>query len=136
MATGVSCSAILFSCCLEKPERRDGRRCAATNSIGADRDATGGRVSGARFVGVVQGFVALPALAYGGGGEIPIGAALAHDVAQVLPEVGGGGTAPEPVAVVDLVDNEARLQDDGVGDHGVVVRVGVFLDVEVFLNLA
>src|SRR5690242_8546576 len=92
--------------------------------------------SGARFVGVVQGFVALPALTHGWSGEIPVGAAFARDVAQVLPEVGGGGAAPEPVPVVDFVDDEARLQDEGVRDHGVVVRVGVFLDVEVFLNLA
>ena len=56
------------------------------------------------------------------------------DVAQVAPEVVERRPPPEPVAVVDRVDDEPRLEHERVRDHRVVVGVGVLLDVEVLLD--
>ena len=39
-----------------------------------------------------------------------------------------------PVAVVDFVNDQAGLKDNHVRDHGVVERIGIFGDVEVFLD--
>src|SRR6476661_11092926 len=66
--------------------------------------------------------------------QIPGGANLARYVPQVLPEVVDRGPAPEPVPVVDLVDDEMRLEHEGVRDQRVVHRVGVLLDIEVLLD--
>ena len=44
--------------------------------------------------------------------------------------------AQEPVADVDVVDDQPWLEHDRVGDHRVVVGVGVLGDVEVLLHLA
>jgi len=82
------------------------------------------------------GFAALPGGFVFGVGDVPVGAALFGDDTKILAEVFEGGAAPEPVAVVDLEDDEARLEHDGVGDHGIVNWVGVFGDVEVFLDAA
>jgi hypothetical protein len=69
-----------------------------------------------------------------GNGDVPIGAAFFCDAAEILAEIFHGGAAKEPVAVVDFVDEEAGLEDNHVGDHGIVERIGVFGDVEIFLN--
>ena len=42
--------------------------------------------------------------------------------------------AEEPVAVVDLTNDKAGLEDNHVGDHGIVERISVFGDVEIFLD--
>ena len=42
--------------------------------------------------------------------------------------------AEEPVAVVDLINDKAGLEDNHVGDHGIVERISVFGDVEIFLD--
>src|SRR5262245_1387048 len=81
---------------------------------------------------VERGVVAaVPCLAQPGGTEVPVGTALATYLAQVVPQVGHRGTAPEPVAVVDAVDDQAGLEHEGVRDHRVVLGVGVLLDVEI-----
>jgi hypothetical protein len=69
-----------------------------------------------------------------GRGDVPVGAAFFGNGAEVLAEFFHGGAAEEPVAVVDFVDEEAGLEDDHVGDHGIVKRIGVFGDVEIFLD--
>src|SRR5579872_4328412 len=79
--------------------------------------------------------ITLPILAQTGRGKVPVGTHPAEDVTQVLPEVGGGRTTPEPVAVVDFVDDEARLQHKRMGNHGVVKRVGVLSNIQVLLYL-
>ena len=40
----------------------------------------------------------------------------------------------EPVAIVDLINDETGLEDDHVGDHGIVGRIGIFGDVEILLD--
>ena len=47
-------------------------------------------------------------LAQPGRAEVPVGADLAADGPQVVPQVGERGAPPEPVAVVDAVDRRAR----------------------------
>ena len=42
--------------------------------------------------------------------------------------------AEEPVAVVDLINDKAGLENNHVGDHGIVDRIRVFGDVEIFLH--
>src|SRR5258708_17077553 len=86
-------------------------------------------------VGVEKIFAALlPAGSEIGGGDVPVWAAFLGDGAEVLAEFFDGGTAEEPVAVVNLVNYETGLEDDHVGDHEIVERVGVFGDVEIFLD--
>jgi hypothetical protein len=66
--------------------------------------------------------------------QVPVGADLPGHGAEVMPQVGDRWTPPEPVPVVDAVDDEAGLEHEGVGDHRVVARVGVLLDVQVLLD--
>jgi hypothetical protein len=76
----------------------------------------------------------LPLLAHFRGVDLEVGAYTARDVAQVLVEFPSGRTSPVPVAVIDLVDLETRLEHEGVRNHRVVVRVRVLLDAEVLLD--
>src|SRR5689334_3647959 len=66
--------------------------------------------------------------------QIPVWADLGRGRAQVMPQVVERGPAPEPVAVVDAVDDQPGLEHKRVRDHWVVVGVGVFGDVEVLLD--
>src|SRR5580698_109382 len=77
---------------------------------------------------------ALPSGSVFGVGDIPVGATFFCDNAEVLAKVFEGWAAPEPVAVVDLEDDEAGFEDDGVGNHRIMDRVGVFGDVEILLD--
>src|SRR5215217_1073863 len=75
----------------------------------------------------------VPGLPEAGGAEVEVGADLAADGPQVMPEVDHRRTPPEPVAVVDAVDDQPGLEHQRVRDHRVVLGVGVLLDVEVLL---
>src|SRR5580698_8291392 len=68
------------------------------------------------------------------GAQVPVGADLLCDSAEVVPEIGDGGTPPEPVAVVDAVNDEARLENQRVRNHWIVLGIGVLLDVEILLH--
>src|SRR5580704_1256376 len=76
----------------------------------------------------------VPGLAEPRGAQIPVRADLAGGVPQVTPQVGERRAAPEPVAVVDTVNDQSRLEHQRVRDHGVVLGVGVLLDVQVLLD--
>ncbi|MCU1247240.1 MAG: hypothetical protein JWQ49_269 [Edaphobacter sp.] len=58
------------------------------------------------------GFSALPGGSVFGAGDVPVGTALFSDGAEIPAEVFEGWAAPEPVAVVDLEDDEAGFEDD------------------------
>ena len=45
-----------------------------------------------------------------------------------------GRPAEEPVAHVDLVNYQARLEHDRVRNHRIVIGIGVLGDVEIFLD--
>jgi hypothetical protein len=51
-----------------------------------------------------------------------------------VPKIGGGGPPPEPIAVIDAVDDESWLEHERVRNHRIVLRVGILRDVEVLLN--
>src|ERR1700675_5128190 len=66
--------------------------------------------------------------------DIPIGSAFSENYTQILAEVFDCGSAREPVAVVDLVNDKAGLQHDCVWNHRIMQGVRVFGNIEVFLN--
>src|ERR1700735_2046699 len=66
--------------------------------------------------------------------QIPVRADLARGDAQVMPQVVERRAAPEPVAVIDTVNDQPRLEYQRVRDHGVVLGVGVLGDVQVLLD--
>ncbi len=66
--------------------------------------------------------------------DIPIGSRFSENRTQVLAEIFDCGSAKEPVAVVDLVNDETRFKHDRVWDHRIVQRIRVFSDIEVSLN--
>src|SRR5438874_13699124 len=69
------------------------------------------------------------------GGRIEVRLDPNRELLHVLPELVGRRPAPEPVADVDLLDLQARRQDQRVGDVRRVDRVGVLTDVERRLHL-
>src|SRR3712207_7572154 len=64
-----------------------------------------------------------------GRADVPVGPALLEDGTQVLAQLFHRRAAEEPVAHVDLVDDQAGLEHERVRDHGIVGRIGVFGDV-------
>ena len=66
--------------------------------------------------------------------DVPVGPALLRNGTQILAQIFHSGPTEEPVALVDLVDNETGLKDDRMGDHWVVAGISVFGDVEVLLH--
>ncbi len=66
--------------------------------------------------------------------DVPIRPAFLDNGTQVLAEIFQSGPAEEPVAHVDLIYDKAGLEDDHVRDHGIVQRIGVFDDIEIFLD--
>ena len=76
----------------------------------------------------------VPSLAESGGAQIPVGPDLARYHPQVAPEVDDRGPAPEPIAVINAVDNEARLEHERMRNHRIMLRVGILRDVEGLLN--
>ncbi len=66
--------------------------------------------------------------------NIPIGSTFSENRTQILAEILDCGSAKEPVAVVDLVNDETRFKHDRVWDHRIVQRIRVFGNIEIFLN--
>jgi hypothetical protein len=65
--------------------------------------------------------------------DVPVRPAFHGNGTEILAEIFQGRAAEEPLAIVDLIDDKTRLQDNHVGDHGIVGRVRVFGDVQIFL---
>jgi len=78
----------------------------------------------------------VPCLAESRGAQVPVGTDFARHSAQIMPKVCDRRAAPKPVAVVDAVNHEARLEHERVRNHRIVFGVGILLDVEVLLNLS
>src|SRR6516225_932543 len=88
-------------------------------------------------VGVEEFLAALlPDLFHFGGSDVPVGTAFLEHRTKVLAELFYRGPPKEPIAVIDLVNDQARLEDNDVRDHRIVQRVGVLGDVEIFMNHA
>ena len=82
----------------------------------------------------VRMIAGIPGLAQAGRAQIPVRADLLRHGAQIAAEIFDRRPAPEPVAVVDAVDDKARLEHERVRDHRIVLGIGVLLDVEVLLD--
>ena len=76
----------------------------------------------------------IPRLAESRSAQIPVWADFARHGAQVVPKIDDRRTPPEPVAVIDAVDHETRLEHERMRDHRIMLGVGVLLDVEILLN--
>src|ERR1700733_8495975 len=76
----------------------------------------------------------LPRLAQPRRVEVPVRADLPGRLAQIVPELREGRASPEPVAVVDAVDHQTRLQHQRVRNHRVVLGVRVLLDLQILLH--
>src|SRR3954453_7200719 len=66
--------------------------------------------------------------------DIPIGPALHADGTQIVTELFGRRTTEEPVAVIDLVNDETWFEHNHMRNHGIVSRIRVFGDIEVLLD--
>ena len=91
-----------------------------------------------RFAVRIEEFLAafLPRRFEFGRCDVPVRPAFLGNSTQVLAEIFHGGPTEKPIAVVDLINDETRLYHNHVGDHGIVEWVGVFSDVEIFLDFA
>jgi Bacterial regulatory proteins, luxR family len=76
----------------------------------------------------------IPCLAESRSTQIPVWADFTRHGAQIVPKIDDRWTPPEPVAVIDAVNHEARLEHERMRDHRIVLGVGVLLDVEILLN--
>src|ERR1700683_2304015 len=76
----------------------------------------------------------VPSLAEPRGTQIPVGADLASHGPQVVPEIDDIRPPPEPIAVIDAVDDESWFEHECVRNHRIMLRVGILRDVEVLLN--
>jgi hypothetical protein len=75
----------------------------------------------------------LPSCSEVGRRDVPIRPAFLGYGAEVLTEFLRGGPTEEPIAIVDLINDETGLERDHMGDHR-VDRIGIFGDVEIFLD--
>jgi hypothetical protein len=89
-----------------------------------------------RFAVRIEEFLAalLPSGFEFGRGDVPVRPAFFGNGTQVLTEIFQSGPTEEPVAVVNLINDKTGLEDNHVRDDGIVGRIGVFGDVEIFLD--
>src|SRR5271166_1896723 len=78
----------------------------------------------------------IPRVTQPGCGQIPVRPDFAGHLAQIAAQVLERRSTPEPIAVVDGVDHQPGLEHERVRDHRVVAGIGVFLDLEILLDLA
>ena len=93
---------------------------------------------GVRFTVRVEEFLAplLPRRFEFGCCDVPVRPAFPGNGTEVLAEFLESGPPEKPIAVVDFINDKARFEDNHVGDHRIVERIGVLGDVEVFLDQA
>ena len=76
----------------------------------------------------------IPSFAQSRSLEIPVRTDLARHGPQVMPEVDDGRPPPEPIAVIDAVNDESRFEHQSVRNHRIMFGVGVLRDIEILLN--
>jgi len=89
-----------------------------------------------RFAVRIEEFLAalLPRRSEFGRRDVPVWPAFLGYGTQVLPEIFQSGPTEGPIAVVHLINDKAGFKDNHVGHHRIVGRIGVFRDVEIFLD--
>ena len=80
--------------------------------------------------------ISVPCFTHTGRGQIPVWPDLHRDLPKILPKIFDGWATPEPVAVVDLEYLQPGPEHYCVRNHGIVMRVRVLLDLQLFLHLA
>ena len=70
------------------------------------------------------------------GGDVPVRPAFSRNGSEVLAELFHGRPPEKPIAVIDLVNDQTRLENNRVRNHGIVRRIRIFGDVEIFLDLS
>src|SRR5215469_7828098 len=68
--------------------------------------------------------------------DVPVRPAFLGYGTEVLAKFFQRRPAEKPVAVVNLINDQTGLEHNRVRDHGIVDRIGVLGDVEIFLDLA
>src|SRR5215472_3605522 len=76
----------------------------------------------------------IPCLAESRSAQIPVRTDFPRHGAQVVPKIDDRRPTPEPIAVIDAVDHKARLENERVRDHRVMLGVRILLDGEILLN--
>src|SRR5499433_204276 len=76
----------------------------------------------------------VPRLAQPRRAQVPIRADLTRRCTQVLPQIVDRRPTPVPVAVIDAVNDQSRLEHERVRNHRIMLGVGVLRNVEVFLD--
>src|SRR5271170_3932053 len=76
----------------------------------------------------------LPRCSEFGRGDVPVRPAFLQDRPQVLPEIFQSRTSEKPIPVIDPVNDKTGFEDNHVGNHRIVDRIGIFGDVEIFLH--
>jgi hypothetical protein len=66
--------------------------------------------------------------------NVPVRPAFLENGTQVLAELLQRRPPKEPIAIVDLVNDKTRFKHDHMGDHGIVIGVGIFRYVEILLD--
>ena len=79
-------------------------------------------------IGLAIGIKAVPLTSFPSGfqfgrGDIPVRTTFPQHSAQVLPKLFNGWPAKKPVAIVHLVYNPTRFEDDDMWDHRIVFGV-------------
>src|SRR5579862_92162 len=97
-----------------------------------------GRLRGVSLIPAVEArqVARVPCLTESRSTQIPVGTDFARHCAEIVPKIDDRWAPPEPVAVVNPVNHQARLEHESVRNHRIVVRVCVLLYLEVFLNLS
>jgi hypothetical protein len=54
---------------------------------------------------------------------------------RILAEICNRGPAEEPISVVNLINDKTGLEDDDVGNHGIVGRIDIFGEIEIFYDV-
>jgi hypothetical protein len=91
---------------------------------------------GVSFAVRIEEFLAalLPSCSEVGRCDVPIRPAFLGYGAEVLTELLQGRPTEKPVAIVDLINDKAGLEDNHMRDHRIVEGIGIFGDIEILLH--
>ena len=91
---------------------------------------------GVSFAVRIEEFLAasLPSCSEVGRCDVPIRPTFLGYGAEVLTELLQGRPTEKPVAIVDLINDKAGLEDNRMRDHRIVEGIGILGDIEILLH--
>src|ERR1700719_149144 len=91
---------------------------------------------GVSFAVRIEEFLAasLPSCSEVGRCDVPIRPTFLGYGAEVLTELLQGRPTEKPVAIVDLINDKAGLEDNHMRDHRIVEGIGILGDIEILLH--